>query len=215
MSPDMSNRDLAAAAAIVWGIAVLIGVFIAAPLWFGFDVDAGLIANALVALGTFAAAAAAVWVATTDRRERTQEREAQRLAQATLVLVKVRVPASQDFEIVVENCGGRAVLDVAVESATFTPQPDASVDVISPDTRVISVLRSVEIQAFTVEVVGQQGYSVFGITKDDHGNERYEEDRSPADLSASVRFRDADGVWWRRSTSGDAVPLGPNTHHGQ
>jgi hypothetical protein len=46
----MSNRHLAAAAAIVWGTAVLVGVFIAAPLWFGFDVDAGMIINALAAL---------------------------------------------------------------------------------------------------------------------------------------------------------------------
>jgi hypothetical protein len=209
MSLDMSNRHLALAAAIVWAIAVLVGVFIAAPLWFGFDVDAGLIANALVALGTFAAAAAAVWVATTDRRERTQERGAQRLAQAMLVLVDVRVPAYRDFEIVVENCGGRAVLDVAVESATFAPQPDATVDVVSPTDARVSVLRSGQVQAFTLEVVDGQGYSVFGVTKDDHGNEHYEEDRDPADLSASVRFRDADGVWWTRSTSGDAVPLGP------
>ena len=38
---------LTAAAAVVWGTAVL--VFIVAPLWFGFDVDAGLIINALAA----------------------------------------------------------------------------------------------------------------------------------------------------------------------
>jgi hypothetical protein len=64
----MSNRDLAAAAAIVWGIAVLVGVFIAAPLWFGFDVDVGLIINALAAAGAFAAAAAAVRRICTARR---------------------------------------------------------------------------------------------------------------------------------------------------
>ena len=83
----MSNRHLALAAAVVWAIAVLVGAVVAAPLWFGFDIDAGLIANALVALGTFAAAAAAVWVATGDRRERQRERDAEDDAQAKLVVV--------------------------------------------------------------------------------------------------------------------------------
>jgi hypothetical protein len=66
----MSNRHLTAVAAIVWGIAVLVGVFVAAPLWFGLNVDVGLYINALAAFGSVAAASAAVWIATTDRRER-------------------------------------------------------------------------------------------------------------------------------------------------
>ena len=105
---------LLAAAAIVWGIAVLVGVFIAAPLWFGFDVDAGLIANALVALGTFAAAAAAVWVATTDRQERTKERDAEDEAQAKLVIVYGHCQENQspELQIRVSNSGTRAIVDV-------------------------------------------------------------------------------------------------------
>lgn len=109
----MSNRLLALAAAIVWAIAVLVGVFIVAPLWFGFDVDAGLIANALVALGTFAAAAAAVWVATTDRRERARERDAEDTVQAKLVVVTPRRPTNPlEVPIQVVNHGTRAITDI-------------------------------------------------------------------------------------------------------
>ncbi len=63
----VSNRDLASVAVIVWGIAMLLGVFIGAPLLLGMQVDVGLIINALAAMGAFGAAVAAVWVATGDR----------------------------------------------------------------------------------------------------------------------------------------------------
>lgn len=113
----MSNRHLAVAAAIVWAIAVLVGVFIAAPLWFGFDVDAGLIVNALAALGAFAAAAAAVWVATSDRRERMRERDAEDEAQAALMIVEPVSRGSENekqLEVIVKNFGKFPVLDVTL-----------------------------------------------------------------------------------------------------
>jgi hypothetical protein len=90
-----------------------VGVFIAAPLWFGFDVDAGLIVNALAALGALAAAVAAVWIATTDRRERAKERDAEDEAQAKLVIVTPRHPNNPlELQILVTNHGTRAIIDI-------------------------------------------------------------------------------------------------------
>jgi uncharacterized protein (DUF433 family) len=74
----MSNRDLANVAIIVWGIAVLLGVFVGAPLLLGMQIDVGLIVNALAAAGAFSAAVAAVWVATSDRRVRKRVRKKER-----------------------------------------------------------------------------------------------------------------------------------------
>jgi hypothetical protein len=125
----MSNRGklegLWGAAVIIWGIAVLLGVFVAAPLWLGFDVDVGLIVSALAALGAFAAAAAAVWVATTDRRDRKQERDAEDEAQARMVLVVPRRPTNPlELQIQVTNHGSRVIMDLkfvglAVEGNDF------------------------------------------------------------------------------------------------
>lgn len=53
----------------------------------GIHVDAELIVNGLAALGAFSAAAAAVWVATGDRRERQRERDAEDVAQAKMLVV--------------------------------------------------------------------------------------------------------------------------------
>jgi hypothetical protein len=86
----VSIRSLVAVAVVVWSVAVLVAVFLGLPMLLmvvGVDVDAGLIVNALVAIGTFSAAAAAVWVATSDRRERKEERDAADDARARLVVL--------------------------------------------------------------------------------------------------------------------------------
>jgi len=122
----MSNRDLAAVAAIVWGIAVLVGVLIAAPLWFGFDVDAGLIINALAALaalGAFAAAAAAVWVATTDRRVRIEEGDAEDEAQAALVIAQPFRSGQAGLGVAVQNYGTLSILQVTTVKLDVEAHP--------------------------------------------------------------------------------------------
>lgn len=163
----------------------------------------------VVAFATFLAAVAALSIAGSDRRERTQEREAQQFAQATLVLVEIKAPAYQDFEIFVGNYGSRPVLNLTVESAKFAPQRDAKVDLLSEDDARVSALKCNETHSFPVEVVDKEGHSVFDISRDVHGNEQYAENRHSTDISASVRFMDADGIWWRRSTSGEVIRLGP------
>ena len=124
------------------------------------------------------------------------------------------MPAYQDFEIVVGNNGSRPVLDVAFESAKFAPRPDAKVELLSGVDARVSVLKSNGTHSFPVEVLDEQGYSVFDITTDSHGNERYEEDRGPADVSASVRSMDTEGIWWRRLSSGGVIRLGPQAPNG-
>lgn len=98
----MPNRSLltaaivvssTAAAIIVSSAAMLIAVFLGLPLLLtllGAHVDGGLIISVLVAVGAFSAAGAAVWVATSDRRERTKERDAADKAQAGLVRIRLR-----------------------------------------------------------------------------------------------------------------------------
>jgi hypothetical protein len=129
------------------------------------------------------------------------------------VLVEIEVPAYQGFEIVVGNYGSRPVLNVTFESAQYAPQPNAKVDLLSEDDAHVSVLRPNETHSIPVGTVDNRGHSVFEITKDAHGNEQYD-DRDPADVSASIRFMDADGIWWRRLTSGEVIRLGPNDPSG-
>ena len=87
----MPNRSLLAVAIIVWSVAVLVAVLLGLPTLLtvaGVHVDAGLIVNALAAAGAFSAALAAVGIATSDRRERARERDAEDDVQAKLVVVQ-------------------------------------------------------------------------------------------------------------------------------
>jgi hypothetical protein len=125
----MSLRSLWTVALIVWAVAAVVGVLFGLPLLFtivGFHVDAGLIVNALVAVGTFGAAAAAVWVAISGRRQLKDERDAADHAQARLVLVEVaHLPAETDIKVTVKNYGDRPILDVTYESVEVEGFPSA------------------------------------------------------------------------------------------
>jgi len=54
-------RTLWSLAAIIWGVGVILAVTVLVPSAFGISVDIGVIVNGLVAIGSFAAAAAALW----------------------------------------------------------------------------------------------------------------------------------------------------------
>jgi hypothetical protein len=75
---------------------------------------ASLIVNTLMAVGTFAAAGAAVWVAISGRTQAKDERDAADRAQARLVLVYV-VPLMSHITVTVNNLGDRSILDVTCE----------------------------------------------------------------------------------------------------
>jgi hypothetical protein len=137
----LTTADLWTVAVIVWGIAVLVGVFVGMPLLLGLNVDAGLMVNGLVAVGTFSAAGAALWIATSDRRQRTHERDAADHAQARLVTVDVvPVPRTPDITVAVKNYGARSILDITSESVEAEDFPSAQfipqlrwVNVIEPN----------------------------------------------------------------------------------
>jgi len=68
------------------------------------------VADELVALGAFAAAAAAVWVATTDRRVRGRERDTKDAARAKLVVVTAQCQENPlEIQVRVVNYGTRAI----------------------------------------------------------------------------------------------------------
>jgi len=196
----MSNRDLAAAAAIVWGIAVLVGVFIAAPLWFGLDVDAGLIVNALAALGAFTAAAAAVWVATSDRRERIRERDAEDEAQAKLVIITPRRPSNPlELQIQVMNHGTRAIVEIAfvglvVEGHDF----DDLQPTIGP-LPVVAAPGAPSLFTFSPEHYGPT-HPYYIAVRGGPNNEPQTITPSTR-MMATIRWTDAGGKIWQRSGS--------------
>jgi hypothetical protein len=139
----VSNRSL------VTAVAVLAAVLVALPILLTevgqtevgrLHIDtAGLIVNALVALGTFYAAGAAVWVAISGRTQLKDERDAADRAQARLVFVDVTLFASH-IRVTVSNYGDRPILDVTYENvrirafqpALFVP-PLRSVRVVVPN----------------------------------------------------------------------------------
>jgi hypothetical protein len=217
----MSNRGklegLWGAAVIIWGIAVLLGVFVAAPLWLGFDVDVGLIVSALAALGAFAAAAAAVWVATTDRRDRKQERDAEDEAQARMVLVVPRRPTNPlELQIQVTNHGSRVIMDLkfvglAVEGNDFGDlQPTVGpFPVIAPPA------------ASSAHAGSLAGSSLFTFSPESYGpthpyyiavrggpNNEPQTITGSTRLTATIQWTDARGKTWQRSGSGPADGTG-------
>lgn len=123
---------------------MLVAVFLGLPILLervaGVNVnDTGLIINSLAAGGAFSAAAAAVGVAISGRRQQKDERDAADRAQARLVLVDV-APLTSHITVTVKNYGDRPILDVtyknvqlkAFQSALFTPQ-QRDINVIVPN----------------------------------------------------------------------------------
>jgi hypothetical protein len=209
----MSNRRLALAAAIVWATAVLVGVFIAAPLWFGFDVNIGLIINALAAVGAFAAAAAAVWVATTDRRERKQERDAEDEAQARMVIVSPRRPDSPlELQIAVTNLSTRVIVNLTfvrlvVEGhdfedlqPTFGPFP-----VIAPPAASVphaGPLAGSSLFTFNPQSYGPGHRYFIAVRGGPNGEPQTITPKTR--LTATIQWTDASGKTWERTGSGPA-----------
>lgn len=135
----MSNRF-----SVLVTVAVLAPVLVALPILLTevgrlHGDTAGLIVNALVALGTFYAAGAAVWVAISGRTQQKDERAAADRAQARLVFVDV-APMANHIRVTVRNYGDRSILDVTYENveirafqpALFVP-PQRSIQVVVPN----------------------------------------------------------------------------------
>ena len=206
----MSNRHLFAAAAIVWGIAVLVGVFIAAPLWFGFEIDAGLYINALVALGSLAAAAAAVWVATSDRRIRNAERDAEDEAQAMMVIVApVRRPNPLELQIQVTNHGTRVIVDLTFVRLTVDGRDFGMQPTLGPFPVIAAPVASTQ---FAGPLAGSSKFTFDPATFGDVAPYRIamlggpNEERATITpltwLKATIQWTDSRGKTWQRTGTG-------------
>lgn len=117
----MPEQSLVKLVAIVWSAAALVALFVGLPALLtaaGVEIDAGLIVNALAATGSLSAAAVALWVATSDRRKRQRELDAEDEAQAKLVVVsadryRLGMLQGKQLCLTVSNRSPRAIVDVA------------------------------------------------------------------------------------------------------
>lgn len=80
----------------------------------------------LGALGSIIAAAAALYIATRDRKERARERHAEHAAQARLVRHTFkRATGSQNYVLTILNYGDHAVLNVYITEVLWQAEPEA------------------------------------------------------------------------------------------
>ncbi len=164
-----------------------------------------VVVSLIAALGSCGAAIAAVWIATSDRRQRNTERLDAAKAQAMLVLLDVRLSGSPAFVVYVRNFGAEAILNVEVDSARFARVPNAKFEVeslLGPTLKVVEPGGDREYLA--VRFVDEQGDSVIRGSNDELGN-FVPQNADPADLDVTIRFMDAHGHHWLRSL--DSVKL--------
>jgi hypothetical protein len=189
---------------------VLVAVFLGLPILLervaGVNVnDAGLIINSLAAGGAVSAAVAAVWVATTDRQERADERKATDSAQANLVLVDL-APLTSHITVTVKNYGDRPILDVTYENVSVKAFPPAR---FTPQQRDINVI---------VPNRDNSNGEMFEVHAADEPTREFMQRRFPpamppgqTPVAVPVRFTDANGNCWqttfelqgREATRGD------------
>lgn len=103
---------------VIWAVCLVV---VAVPLIVFHVLEPGSAADWLAALGAIFAASAALNIATKDRSERRQEREAASLAQMRLVRIQVSDYADSDYtdrqvRVDVTNYGERPILDVRIVS---------------------------------------------------------------------------------------------------
>jgi hypothetical protein len=160
------------------------------------------------ALGSLFAAGTALWIASRDREERKGERAVTAKTQAELVVVAVKLTHGRSFGVDVTNFGTSAVLDVTFDSAKFETVPESTYKVSNGSPRVV-LDSDRQPHTFWVEFVNDAGESVMPGTF----NDVYQEWESgparpdPSKVTAWVRFRDAQGIRWRRGNSGSAERL--------
>lgn len=203
----MSQESLVKVAAIVWAAAIFVGVLLGLPTLLSvldLQINFGLIVSAMAAIGSLTAASVALWVATSDRRERQQERAAAAEAQAKFVIVAIgrydRGPSgATEYEIRCTNHGALPILDVRVESAKMRGFPRAH----SP------------LSTFVKKLLPAGGADTSFMTSwvDENGEpfpkNRDQQSINVVDIEAFIRFLDANGNQWLRSNTGalERLPL--------
>ncbi|MDT5079678.1 MAG: hypothetical protein QOJ80_4315 [Mycobacterium sp.] len=213
-------RTLWSLAAIIWGVGVILAVTVLVPSAFGISVDIGVIVNGLVAIGSFAAAAAALWVATRQRQEYEQDRADSDRKQAGLVRVKAKWEElghpDAHVLVTVRNFGSLPVVDVELtewqvdgKSITMFAKKPTNIEavfplksasdardtiLVSPITREMRTAMQGEPHPPGVSVMGQPiktQPTIYGVTK----------------VAVAVQFTDASEKRWRCSTAGKVTRI--------
>lgn len=212
----MSDRSLAKLVAVVWLTATLVAVFIGLPTLLatlGVEVNAALIVSALAAVGSFSASGTALWIATSDRRRRQHERDAEDEAQAKLVIVSPRrSPNPLELQISVKNFGTRAIVDLTfvalvVEGHHF----DDLHPTIGPFPVIAPPAASVQLAGplagsslFTFDPASYGPTHPYWIAVRGGANNEPQTISGSTTLTATIRWTDAGGKVWERSGSGPA-----------
>jgi hypothetical protein len=231
----MPSRSLVTAAVIVFLAAVLVGVFLGLPtllMVMGVDINAGLIVNALAAIGALSAAVAAVWIATSDRRQREQERRDTDEAQARLVIIEPlrlagewrRGVASAELAVLVKNFATLSVLDVTVVDFVIGEHPHLRPSLQPPTWPVVEpnryhpdgALFSFTPPQWSEDEEDEKGLEPFkkafeGWRVRDYRSHAWLVPTEPTItvdtiLTATVRFRDAKGNRWETTFASSAQP---------
>jgi hypothetical protein len=213
----MPNRTLASVAVIVWGIAVLLGVFVGAPLLLGLPINVGLIVGVLSPIATFAAVAASLWIALSERRELRRERDEHDRKQAGLIRVEGvwqflgpgphPTPSGDEdphVQVIVSNFGSLPIFDLHVtkwdwkgHEAQFQERTSASGHApwtfFKPPRPIQAVTPWGPVKGFWVIVPTDE------LTKTAMADGTITSD---TDMTLTVEFTDAGEKRWKRSNSG-------------
>ncbi|WP_036451366.1 hypothetical protein [Mycobacterium marinum] len=213
----MPIQSLLKIAATVWSAAILIAVLVGLPTLMtvlGIEINLGLIVSALAALGSLTAASVALWVATSDRRLRQRERDAEDEAQARLVVVSAHIPDTtspwpRQLQMSVTNWSPRAIVDVTFVQLLIDGHEHLNLRPTSQ--AILPVVAAGSDAAFTFDAVdGNVAFreALRGKWEDAPGGgaNRVEQPSISHStmMAASVRWTDASGKTWERRGSGPA-----------
>lgn len=167
----------------------------------------------LGALASFIAAGVALWIAVSDRRNNLNDRridaESAAEAQAALIVVKVADPQQgKKFRIDVTNYSDHPILDVKFDWAKYSraPQAELLTQLIHGEGRVLDTRGVYSILIDFIDGVTKK--SLMGDKFDDTYQEWDGPNRpDPKEVSAGIRFRDANGMRWRQDTEGKVIRL--------
>ena len=199
---------------VIWAIAQVVAVLLGLPMLLtamGVHVDAGLIVNALVALGTFSAAGAAVWIATSDRRDRMKERDADDAAQAKLVIITAECQQNPvELQIRVVNNSPRPIVDMTfVRIVVAAHEFDDLQPTTGPYPPVAFPGQMGSIFTFNPEADPYGPAHPYYIAIRGGPNGETRTITTSTKVTATVRWTDASGKTWERWGSGPWVTNTP------
>jgi hypothetical protein len=211
------NR-LTSIAVIVWGVGILLAVLISvlgATTLLGLDFSFGPLFSALAAIGSVSGALAALWIATTDRRDRRRKDDAADEARAKLVILSADRPdASGQLRVLVRNLGPDPMVDLAFvrldcagHQFNLVPFRHKWFPVLAPsEQKVFVIALPGNGDSFRKALTGYWDPPPPRLTKP-ADDATWFPPTIDADtmLTATIRFTDQNGNVWQRTASNKAV----------